>query len=79
MHVRPAHPDLLVANPEARPPMPRHLPPEGAEVPDTEYWRRRLRDGDVVPVPAEPAPGATFMPGPPAPVTSRPRRDAKED
>jgi hypothetical protein len=38
----------LVANPEARAPMPRHLPPEGAEVPDTEYWRRRIADGDVV-------------------------------
>lgn len=48
MFVKPAQPDLLVANPEARPPMPRHLPPEGAEVPDTEYWRRRLADGDVV-------------------------------
>jgi hypothetical protein len=50
MFVKPATPDLLVANPEARPPMPRHLPAEGAEVPDTEYWRRRLADGDVVPV-----------------------------
>lgn len=81
MHVRPAHPDLLVANPEARPPMPRHLPPEGAEVPDTEYWRRRLRDGDVVPVPAEAeaAPDATFMSDPPAPVIIKPRRAAKED
>lgn len=48
MFVKPAHPDLLVANPEARPPMPRHLPVEGAEVPDTQYWRRRIADGDVV-------------------------------
>ncbi|MFN7305413.1 MAG: DUF2635 domain-containing protein [Acetobacteraceae bacterium] len=46
--MKPAHPDLLVANPEARPPMPRHLPAEGAEVPDTQYWRRRIADGDVV-------------------------------
>lgn len=23
------------------------LPAEGAEVPDTIFWRRRLRDGDV--------------------------------
>ncbi|TKI02894.1 DUF2635 domain-containing protein [Martelella alba] len=23
------------------------LPAEGAEVPDTSFWRRRLRDGDV--------------------------------
>jgi hypothetical protein len=52
MFVKPA-PELLVANPEARPPMPRHLPAAGAEVPDTEYWRRRLRDGDVVEAPPE--------------------------
>lgn len=24
------------------------LPPEGDEVPDTTYWHRRLRSGDVV-------------------------------
>jgi hypothetical protein len=24
------------------------LPPEGREVPDSLYWYRRLRDGDVV-------------------------------
>jgi hypothetical protein len=52
MFVKPAHPDLLVANPEARPPMPRHLPAEGAEVPDSQYWRRRIADGDVVLAPA---------------------------
>jgi hypothetical protein len=52
MFVKPAHPDLLVANPEARPPMPRHLPVEGAEVPDTQYWRRRIADGDVILAPA---------------------------
>lgn len=23
------------------------LPPEGAEVPDTTYWNRRLKSGDV--------------------------------
>jgi hypothetical protein len=52
MFVKPATPDLLVANPEARPPMPRHLPAEGAEVPDSQYWRRRIADGDVVLAPA---------------------------
>jgi hypothetical protein len=52
MFVKPAHPDLLVANPEALPPMPRHLPVEGAEVPDTQYWRRRIADGDVTLAPA---------------------------
>ena len=58
MFVKPAHPDLLVANPEALPPMPRHLSPEGAEVPDTEYWRRRLAHGDVMLVLPEAAPAA---------------------
>lgn len=24
------------------------LPPEGREVPDTLFWQRRLRDGDVI-------------------------------
>jgi hypothetical protein len=38
---------LLVPNPEAPRGGPRHLPPEGAEVPDTAYWRRRLADGEV--------------------------------
>jgi hypothetical protein len=38
---------LLVPHPEAPAGGPRHLPPEGAEVPDTAYWRRRLADGDV--------------------------------
>ena len=58
MFVKPAHPDLLVANPEAIAPMPRHLAPEGAEVPDTEYWRRRIAHGDVVLVLPETAPAA---------------------
>ena len=51
MFVKPATPDLLVANPEAIAPLPRHLPAEGAEVPDSQYWRRRIADGDVVLVP----------------------------
>jgi hypothetical protein len=58
MFVKPAHPDLLVANPEAIAPMPRHLAPEGAEVPDTEYWRRRVAHGDVMLVLPEAAPAA---------------------
>lgn len=34
------------------------LPPEGRDVPDTDYWQRRLRDGDVVfAQPPAPAPG----------------------
>jgi hypothetical protein len=33
-----------------------HLPAEGKEVPETTYWLRRLRSGDVVK--AEPAPAS---------------------
>ncbi|OVE45589.1 DUF2635 domain-containing protein [Chromobacterium violaceum] len=32
------------------------LPAAGREVPDTDYWLRRLRDGDVVQSAAEAAP-----------------------
>ena len=36
-----------------------HLPPEGKEVPETTYWLRRLRSGDVVRIdpPAPETPG----------------------
>ena len=37
------------------------LPPEGREVPETEFWLRRLRDGDVRIAP-EPAAEATPQP-----------------
>ena len=32
-----------------------HIPPQGAAVAMTRYYRRRVRDGDLVPVPAKPA------------------------
>jgi hypothetical protein len=47
MFVKPA-PGLLVPDPDAAAHA-RWLPPEGREVPETEYWRRRLADGDVTP------------------------------
>lgn len=50
MKVKPRQ-GLLVRDPDTKHP----LPPEGAEVPDTSHWRRRLADGDVVRVEAEPA------------------------
>jgi hypothetical protein len=50
MRVRPAKPGLLIPDPDA-PAHERWLPAEGRVVPDTEYWRRRLADGDVIPVP----------------------------
>ena len=37
------------------------LPDEGRDVPDSDYWQRRLRDGDVVkatPPSVEPVPTA---------------------
>lgn len=39
----PAH--LQVRDPDLRD----ILPAEGREVPETPYWHRRLRDGDVLP------------------------------
>lgn len=44
MKVKPATPDLIVRDPRSRLP----LPPEGAEVPESNYWLRRIRSGDVV-------------------------------
>lgn len=43
MRVKPKQ-GLLVRDPHTRQP----LPPEGAEVPETAHWRRRLLAGDVV-------------------------------
>lgn len=36
-------PGVRVRDPETR----AHLPAEGREVPDTPYWLRRVKDGDV--------------------------------
>lgn len=60
MRVKPAKPGAIVRDPDSK----RPLPPEGARVSDTTYWRRRLRAGDVVLV-TEPA--------------EAPARDAKGD
>lgn len=51
MFVKPAA-GLLVRDPDLRD----LLPEAGREVPDSDYWQRRLRDGDVVAVtPSTPA------------------------
>ena len=42
-----AAPGRLVRDPTTY----RKLPEEGAEVPCTQYWLRRIRDGDVVQAP----------------------------
>lgn len=44
LHVRPARPNLIVRDPDTR----EALPVEGAVVPASTYWRRRLTDCDVV-------------------------------
>lgn len=51
MFVKPSAPGLLVRDPVSK----RPLPAEGGEVPESTYWLRRLRAGDVVPCDA-PAP-----------------------
>lgn len=50
MRVKPATENLKVRDPERG----GHLPAAGEDVPDTEYWRRRKADGDVID--ADPAP-----------------------
>lgn len=50
IHIRPAK-GLRVLDPETRQP----LPEEGAEVPLSTFWRRRLRAGDVERVKTEAA------------------------
>lgn len=54
MHVRPA-PGCAVRDPFTR----ELLPEAGADVPDTDFWLRRLLQGDVVQsiAPTEPSPG----------------------
>jgi hypothetical protein len=44
LNVKPAKPALVVRDPHTK----RALPPDGGRVPDTNYWRRRIRSGDVV-------------------------------
>jgi hypothetical protein len=52
LHLKPA-PGLIVRDPDTAKP----LAAEGEIKPDTTYWRRRLRDGDVLPATVtEPAP-----------------------
>lgn len=53
LHLKPAA-GLIVRDPETGKP----LSPDGETKPDTTYWRRRLRDGDVAPAAAEKRPPA---------------------
>ncbi len=51
MRVKPANPGAVIRDPQTK----RRLPDEGASVPDTNFWHRRVRAGDVVLVEEEPA------------------------
>ena len=51
MFVKPA-PGLKVRDPVTR----MHLPENGAEVPESQHWHRRLACGDVIRVHSEPIP-----------------------
>lgn len=56
IHVIPRE-GLKVPDPEQMQTPGRHLPPEGRTVEPSEYWARRVRDGDVTEgdVPVAPA------------------------
>jgi|HubBroStandDraft_3_1064219.scaffolds.fasta_scaffold00005_34 hypothetical protein len=53
MRVKPTNPAVKVPYPGAGPMQ--FLPEEGAEVPDIQYWRRRLLDGDIAIIDEHPA------------------------
>lgn len=57
MRVKPA-PDREVRDPLTM----QLLPADGREVPDNQFWRRRLRDGDVIPAPAPTPPARRAAP-----------------
>jgi len=71
MFVKPGHRQddpalpLIVRGPNQRP-----LSPQGEHVPETTFWHRRVRDGDVVlaepPVPPPPRPAISLVVVPPA-------------
>jgi hypothetical protein len=44
MKVKPATPGSIIRDPHTK----RPVPDEGDDVPETSFWIRRLRDGDVV-------------------------------
>lgn len=64
MKVKPVVPGAIIRDPVTR----RPLPQEGGEVQDNIFWRRRLRDGEVVLVEASTPPTGIE---PVAPLTTR--------
>lgn len=67
MRVKPVNPAAVIRDPHTK----RQLPAEGGEVPDSVFWNRRLRDGDVVRI-GDPAPPTGNEPI--APLTTRTTR-----
>jgi hypothetical protein len=49
MKVKPADPNAIIRDPHTK----RALPKDGADVPENNFWVRRLRRGDVVRVKEE--------------------------
>lgn len=66
LHIRPAE-GLLVIDPASQ----RALPKDGAEVELSRYWRRRLKDGDVLSV----LPETTAIPAKPAKTTKASKKE----
>lgn len=64
MRVKPADPTAVIRDPHTR----RPLPAEGGEVPETNFWMRRLLAGEVVRVDATASPRGNE---PVAPLTTR--------
>lgn len=50
MRVKPAVPGAIIRDPHTK----RPLPAEGGEVPESPFWLRRLKDGEVVRVSTTP-------------------------
>lgn len=55
LKLKPASKDVTVRDPRTG----AALKPGGEDKPATTYWRRRLRDGDVIDLNAKPEPKAT--------------------
>lgn len=62
MKVKPVDPNAVIRDPHTKVP----LPAEGGEVPDNNFWNRRLLDGSVVRIETTPTGG-----DPVAPLTTR--------
>ena len=75
MRVKPANPSAIIRDPNTR----QQLPPQGGEVPDdSNFWQRRLADGDVVQIPDEYPPGSPPQtPSTPPPTVEQQQDDEK--